>query len=215
MKKTLTLLTLTLALGLASASAESLKVGTVDMQKVFKEYYKTKTAETRIGTIRESAKKEFDEKVDHLNKGAAEVKKMAEDAERPELSKESKESKVRARDEKIAELRAEEKDLNDFKTTRERDIQKTMSSMLGDIVKEINAVIADKVAADNYHVVLDKSGPSTNGVPVVLFARPEFDFTDAVIAVLNKNRSKEEAAAPAVPSTTPEKTVPAATPKKK
>ena len=43
--------------------------------------------------------------------------------------------------------------------------------MRGGIVEEINKVVADKVKAEDYDVVFDKSGPSLNGVPIVLYAK--------------------------------------------
>jgi outer membrane protein len=74
--------------------------------------------------------------------------------------------------------------------------------MRGGIVEEINKVVGDKVKAENFQVVFDKSGPSLNGVPVVLFAKDEFDFTPEVITALNKNKGKDEPAAAASPKET-------------
>jgi hypothetical protein len=50
------------------------------------------------------------------------------------------------------------------------------------------------VKSENYHIVLDKSGPSLNGVPLVLFAKDEYDFTSDVLAALNKSKGKEDSA---------------------
>jgi outer membrane protein len=81
--------------------------------------------------------------------------------------------------------------------------------MRAGIVDDINKVVADRVKAENYDFVFDKSGPSLNGVPIVLFARDNYDFTDAVITALNKNRGT----AAVEPATAPATAVPA-TPKK-
>ena len=65
------------------------------------------------------------------------------------------------------------------------------------IVKEISDVVMDKVKANNFDVVFDKSGMSLNGVPIIMFPR-EFDFTSDVVAVLNKpGRVTEPVASPA------------------
>jgi outer membrane protein len=77
-------------------------------------------------------------------------------------------------------------------------------------VEEINKVVGDRVKADGFDVVFDKSGPSLNGVPVVLFAKESFDFTDDVVTTLNKNKGTEAAAPAAAPAEKP-----AATPAKK
>jgi DNA polymerase II small subunit/DNA polymerase delta subunit B len=54
------------------------------------------------------------------------------------------------------------------------------------IVKEITEVVMEKVKANNLDLVFDKSGMSINGVPVLLFSHDNIDFTNDVVAVLNK-----------------------------
>jgi outer membrane protein len=192
--------------GAHNASAQGvLKVGTVDMKKVFESYYKTKDAETRINEARNSAKKELDDRMDVYNKGVAEVKKLNEEIDKPELSKENKEQRSKSRDEKVAELKTMEREINEFRQTREKQLQEQSVRMRGGIVDDINKVVSDKVKAENFQIVFDKSGPSLNGVPVVLFAKDEYDFTPDVISALNKNKPKEELA-PKADATAPKET---------
>ena len=54
------------------------------------------------------------------------------------------------------------------------------------IVKEITDVVIEKVKTKSLDFVLDKSGVSINGVPVVLYAPENVDFTNEIIEVLNK-----------------------------
>ncbi len=201
MKRILTLALLTAALGfgaVSSASAQAVKIGTVDMKKVFENYYKTKDAEARINEARTQAKKELEERMDTYKKSTEEVQKLNDEIQRPELSKESKEAKSKQRDEKIAELKTMEREVREFQATREKQLQEQSVRMRGGIVEEINKVVADRVKAQNYDLVFDKSGPSLNGVPILLHAKEAYDFTDDVISTLNKNRGRETpAAAPA------------------
>lgn len=213
----LPLVLVSLAFGSASASAQAFKIGTVDMKKVFESYYKTKDAETRINEARNAAKKELDDRMDVYNKGVNEVKKLNEEIESPALGKEAKEQKSKVRDEKVGELKTMEREITEFRTTREKQLQEQSVRMRGGIVDEINKVVEARVKAENYDVVLDRSGPSLNGVPVVLYARDSFDFTNEVVTVLNKNKGKEtsEAAAPAKAEPTAAAPAPAATKPKK
>jgi outer membrane protein len=191
---TLPLLLAALTFGAASASAQSLKVGTVDMKKVFESYYKTKDAEARINEARNAAKKELDDRMDVYNKGVAEVQKLNQEIEKPELSKDAKEQRSKGRDEKIGELKNMEKEINEFRVTREKQLQEQSVRMRGGIVDEITKVINDRVKAEGYQVVFDKSGPSLNGVPIVLYARDEYEFTNEVVTTLNKNKGSAPAA---------------------
>ena len=201
-----------LAFGTISASAQAIKIGTVDMKKVFENYFKTKDAEARINEARNAAKKEMDDRMDVYNKGVNEVKKMNEEIESPALGKEAKETKSKARDEKVAELNAMQREINEFRQTREKQLQEQSVRMRGGIVDEINKIVEAKVKSDNFDVVFDKSGPSLNGVPVVLYARDSFDFTDEVVKQLNKNRGKEEAAPAKADPAKADPAKPAATP---
>src|SRR6266513_1622009 len=77
-----------------------------------------------------------------------------------------------------------EREINDFRQTRERQLQEQLMRMREGIVKEISDVV--KVKANNLDLVFDKSGMSINGVPVLMYAHENVDFTNDVIAVLNK-----------------------------
>ena len=82
-------------------------------------------------------------------------------------------------------------------------------------VEEITKLVNDKVKADSYDLVFDKSGMSLNGVSVVMFAKDAYDFTDTIITTLNKNKGKEEPAAAAPAGAAPAAATPKADPKKK
>ncbi len=195
MKKTLILLAVTLGLGTAfDASAQQLKIGTVDMKKVFENYYKTKDAEQRINEERNVAKKELEDRMDSYKKLTDEVKKLNEELSKTELSKETKDSKSKQRDEKITDLKAMEREIQEFQTTRQKQLEEQSIRMRGGIVDEIQKVVKDRVKSEQFDIVLDKSGPSLNGVPVILYSRDSYEFTDEVITALNKNRSKEDTA---------------------
>ena len=196
MKKYVILTLLAAVLGSASASAQNIKVGTVDMKKIFESYYKTKEAEAKINEARNNAKKELEDRMDVAKKTLDEVKKLDEEISKPELSKDAKEQKAKSRSEKAAELQNMDREIREFQQSREKQLQEQSVRMRAGIVDDINKVVAERVKAENFDLVVDKSGPSLNGVPIVLFARESFEFTDAVVTALNKNRGKEAPATP-------------------
>ena len=207
MKKYLALpaLLLSLAFGTATASAQALKVGTVDMKRVFESYYKTKDAEAKINEARNAAKKELEDRMDIAKKSLEEVKKLDEAISKPELSKDAKEQKAKQRSEKAAELQNMDREIREFQQSREKQLQEQSVRMRAGIVDDINKIVDAKVKAENFELVFDKSGPSLNGVPIVLYSRDNFDFTDAVITALNKTKGAAEApaAVPAAPTAAP------------
>src|SRR6478672_10604731 len=171
----------------AGAFAQGMKIGTIDMNRAFKEYNKTKDAEKKINDAKESAKKEYDDRADTYKKALDEINKLNQQLEAPALSADAKTQKAKERDEKIASIKNLEREINDFRQTRERQLQEQALRMREGIVKEITDIVMERVKSNSMDLVFDKSGMSLNGVPLLLFSRPDFDFTNDVVTQLNKS----------------------------
>ena len=190
MKRTLVTLTVGAAMCAVAASpamAQNLKVGIVDMNKVFTSYYKTKDAEARLNEARASAKTDLDGRLETFKSKMEEINKLEADAKKPELSKDKQEAAIKQRDEKINEVRTLDREIVDYRQQKERQLQEQFMRMRGDIVQDIMKVVDAQVKAEGYELVFDKSGQGISQVPVVLFSRPDMDFSDKVIADLNKS----------------------------
>src|SRR5213596_1191607 len=186
MKKLLSLCVASALLLPAAAFAQSLKIGTVDMQRAFKEYNKTKDAEAKINDAKNAAKKEYDDRADAYKKSLDEINKLNQQLESPALAQDKKTQISKDRDEKIANIKNMEREINEFRQTRERQLQEQALRMREGIVKEITDIVMDKVKASHLDVVFDKSGMSLNGVPLLMYSRDNVEFTNDVITVLNK-----------------------------
>jgi outer membrane protein len=184
----------------AGAFAQGMKVGTIDMNRAFKEYNKTKDAEKKINEAKDAAKKEYDDRADSYKKALDEINKLNQQLEAPALSAEAKTQKAKERDEKIASIKNMEREIDDFRQTREKQLQEQAVRMRDGIVKEITDIVTAKVKTDNMDLVLDTSGVSLNGVPTILFARPDMDFTNEIVAQLNKPSNNPAPKAPASPA---------------
>jgi outer membrane protein len=186
-----------LALPTVGFTQGTLKVGTVDMNRAFKEYNKTKDAEAKINEAKNAAKKEYDERADAYKKALDEVNKLNQQLDAPALSADAKTQKAKERDEKISNIKSMEREINEFRQTRERQLQEQALRMREGIVKEITDVVMDKVKASNLDMVFDRSGMSLNGVPLLMYSRENVDFTGDIITVLNKpGRTTETSASP-------------------
>src|SRR5438094_1213185 len=187
MKKLLsTILALMLALPFAAFAQGTLKVGTVDMQRAFKEYSKTKDAEAKINDAKNAAKKEYDDRAESYKKALDEINTLNKQLDAPALSADAKAQKAKERDDKIANIKNMEREINEFRQTRERQLQEQAMRMREGIVKEITDIVMEKVKANNMDLVFDKSGVSLNGVPVLMYSHGDVDFTNDIITVLNK-----------------------------
>jgi outer membrane protein len=204
MKKSLsTILALALAFPIAALAQGTLKIGTVDMQRAFKEYNKTKEAEVKINDAKNAAKKEYDDRAEAYKKALDDINNLNKQLESPALSADKKTQTAKERDDKIANIKNMEREINDFRQTRERQLQEQLMRVREGIVKEITDVVMEKVKAGNLDLVLDKSGVSINGVPFLLYSHDNIDFTNDIIAVLNKPGRAASSSAKANPSATP------------
>ncbi|MEY2543100.1 MAG: outer membrane protein [Verrucomicrobiota bacterium] len=181
----LTLVSL-LVLPIALRAQGTLKIGTVDMNRTFREYNKTKDAEAKINDAKNQAKKEYDERADSYKKALDDINNLNKQLEAPALSADAKAAKAKERDDKISNIKNMEREITEFRQTRERQLQEQALRMREGIVKEISEVVTEKVKSGNLDLVFDKSGNSLNGVPVVMYSRDSVDFTNDVITVLNK-----------------------------
>jgi outer membrane protein len=193
MKKLLPFLSLAVLvtfLGASPAAAQT-KIGIVDMNKVFTSYYKTKDAEARLNDARAQAKTDLDGRLETLKSNMEEINRLEADTKKPELTADKREAAIRKRDEKINEVRNLDREIGEFRQTRERQLQEQFMRMRGDIVQDIMKVVESRVKSDGFDLVLDSSGLGISQVKIVLFSAPSMDFSDNIITELNKNAPRK------------------------
>ena len=187
MKNSLSIIfALTLVSPIAAFAQGTLKIGTIDMQRAFKEYNKTKEAEAKINDAKNAAKKEYDDRAEAYKKALDDINGLNKQLESTALSADKKTQIAKDRDDKIANIKNMEREISDFRQTRERQLQEQLMRVREGIVKEITDVVIEKVKTKNLDFVLDKSGMSINGVPVVMYAPDNVDFTSEIVDTLNK-----------------------------
>jgi serine/threonine protein kinase len=106
----------------------------VDMQRIFKEYNKTKDAEAKVNDAKTAAKKEFDDRTDVYKNRLDEINRLSAQLDVPALTAEAKKAKATERDEKIAAIKELEREINTFRTTREKQLQEQAVQMRTGIV---------------------------------------------------------------------------------
>jgi outer membrane protein len=176
----------------ASQAQAETKIATINMEKVFTAYYKTQDSEGKLKDAQTAYKDELDQRMDAYRKNLDSINKLNEDLKNAELSGSAKDEKAGERDAKISESRALEKEITEFRQTREKEIQEQMKRMRDALVEEIMKVVNKQVKAADYDLVFDRSGFSSNNlVPVLLYSRDNYDFSDSVISKLNAGKSEK------------------------
>ena len=168
------------------------KIAVVDLEKVFREYYKSKIAEDMIrrqaGIYRNYLERLANElktaqaqaanaRADVLNIGLSE-------AERAKAEKTAAQA-IRTVSEKRAEIEL-------YRSGREKDMQKLEADKRKEIMADINAELKKRAAAGGYTYVFDSSGKTTNNQGAILIYPESHDITSEVITNLNRRASSKK-----------------------
>ena len=179
---------------LASASAQDLKVGVIDMTKVFQEYYKTKSSEKEINDGKALAKRQIDERNDRYKKLVEEYQALAKEIKDPSMSEEIRKAKQDEAKEVSAEIRSLEREKSEFAQKRQRQLLEQVERMRKGLLEEIREEVQDMAKEQNYDLVFDKAGLGTRGIPFLLHSKDAVDFSDDVIARLNADAPADSGA---------------------
>jgi len=163
-----------------------IKFGTVDMNRVFSEYYKTKDAQAKYADAEKAANDDLNSRVDVLKKSMQAISQLNSDLQKSGLAADTKDAMTKDRETKVAAARALDREITDFRSTKQKTLQDQFLRMRKDIVDDIMKTVNELVKAKGYDIVFDKSGLSAGAVPVVLFSRDDLDFSQDVITSLNK-----------------------------
>ncbi len=177
-----------------STAMAQTKVATIDLRKVFDNYWKRKQADAAIKEEAAEMEKENASMMTDLNKAKEEYKSMLESANDQAVSAEERDKRKKACDDKLKQLRDREETILQYQKTAKTKIGERLDRTRENILKEIRSVIDAKAEAAGYGIVLDTAAQSVNNTPIVLFAKSkDHDLTDPVLDQLNAAAPPEPA----------------------
>lgn len=169
--KRLVVLCALLALAAGAARADEFKLATVDLQRALNECDSGKKA-------KEDFKTQVDKLQADLNKQKTEIEKIKDDVEKKGMVLKDEERKNIERD--------YQKRLRDFQRTykdSQAELQQRDNELTSEILRQLQEVIADYGAKQNYTLVLEASNTGA-----VLYNSRAIDITDQVIQEYNSKR---------------------------
>ena len=167
------------------AHARDFKIGVVDMSRLFKDYYRTAQAKTRIETMRKDMQKEKDALEEDFKRLTEEYNKTREEADSVALSEEVRQQKRKLSEEKLKDLQLQKNKYEDFIRKGSNLMQERQAGEREKILKEITDEIQQVAREENYDFVFDRSGQNLSGLPSLLFGKEEFDITETLMKRLN------------------------------
>ena len=181
LKKLVLLLALVCSLGVFAQQ----RTAVVDMDKLFREYYKTKIVEANLRRQADIYKEyalKLQEEIKRLRQEFTELRDASLNMILTEAARESK--RLAARD-KYALLTAKESELQNYNREKQALLRDDQEKQREKILTDIQAVVRNQATLGGYHLVLDKKALSLSGLPVVVYSTPAADITEAVLKELN------------------------------
>jgi outer membrane protein len=177
-----------LALGAFETVAHAqFKVATVDLSRVFTNYWKFKEADVSLQSLKTDLSKGFDELKKTHQKSSDEYSGLLAEANNQVLSSEERDKKKKAAEEKLRELGELRRSIEQYDKQALTRWGEQRNRVRENLLAEIYAVVRSKGKAGNYSLVLDNAGKTADQTPIVLFSTAE-DITDSVLAQLNAAR---------------------------
>jgi outer membrane protein len=189
MKLTLrSLIALSLAFGGVSAAQESarLKIATVDMAVLFKEFGPTKEAQTKFEEEKGGVEKQAMERKTRLDETKKELDNLQKQLSDPSVADAKKQALFTERQTKQQQGEALQREAEEFLQRKQRALQEQLQLRIKDILEKIRTKVQNYAEAEGYDYVLDKTGASTSQVPVLLYTKDATDITDALLKTLNE-----------------------------
>ncbi len=172
---------------MAAAQDGKLSVATVDMQELFKQYYKTNEAQKQINIEKARIQKDNNERLAKLRELQESIDKLKKQLEDPALNDSKKQSVYKDFQSQNQEGIALDRERREFLERRNRALQETMLQRMKGILEEIRKLVEEKAKTENYDYVFDKSGLSTTQIPFLLYSKDATDITASLLKNLNKD----------------------------
>ena len=162
-----------------SASAQS-KIASVDMKKIFNNYYKTKLAQAVIDKEKTDLSKDIKDMSEALTKARADYKQTLDQANDQAISADERDKRKLAAAEKAKDVNSKQVAIEQYSRQAEAQLSDKSQRMISNLVTEIQKAAADKAKAGGYALVVNSANSEA-----YVYVSTETDITEAVLAQLN------------------------------
>ena len=185
------LLVVLLGCWIVAVTAED-RIGVVDLEKIFREYHKSRSVESFINQRAEAVRAYLTQLQKQLNELRASARKLGTDAVNPALSENEKLIAQKNADEALRKVRAKEAEIQLYVNEVSRERKELESKKRAEIMADIHAEIKRRAAVRGFNFIIDKSGRTLNDQPALLLFPAGRDISDEVIRELNRTAPKNK-----------------------
>ncbi|MDP4719603.1 MAG: OmpH family outer membrane protein [Akkermansiaceae bacterium] len=175
----------------AIAQDAKLKIATVDMQELFKQYYRTAEAQKQINVERARIQKDNNERLARIRELETNLGNLKKQIEDPAINDSKKQELFKDWQMQQQEGIALDRERREFLQRRNQALNEKMVQRMKGILEEIRKLVEEQAKTDDYDYVFDKSGLSTSQVPILLYTKDATDVTAGLLKDLNKDAPAE------------------------
>jgi outer membrane protein len=169
------------------------KIGTVDLRKVFDNYWKKKQAEAQLKERQADVQKELKTMLQDLERGKEEYQSMLKGLDDSAVSTDEKDKRKSAAEKKLKDLQELQATGVQYQKQAESTLLEQTDRMRSNILADIRNIVNAKAKANGYSMVLDTAAETINKTPVFLFVTTENDLTETVLLQLNASAPTDSA----------------------
>jgi len=152
-----TILTFLLLAVLSVPALAQTKIATVDMDKLFKGYWKTKQAEVLLNQRVADLQKEIRDMADDLGKAQTNYDGLLDQANDQALSAEERGKRRQAAADKLKEINNSKIAIDQFNRQAQAQVADQRQRMTANLISEIQKAVGDKAKAGGYTLVVNSS----------------------------------------------------------
>jgi outer membrane protein len=175
---------LLLAFSGAPALAQ-VKIATVDVNKLFKNYYKTKLANAALQERQDDLQKDYTSMATDLKKHSDQYEQVLESADDSAVSDDERARRKQSAADQLKQLQDSRAAIEQFQRQAQLTLRDQDQRMRDNIMVDIKKAVADKAKAAGDTMVVDSGALTMAGTPTVIYTTGDNDLTDAVLKQLN------------------------------
>jgi len=165
-------------------------VATVDLQKVFNDYWKKKAAEKAINAQAADLEQEARAMLESLRKAKEEAQALLSSANDQAAAPEEREKRKQAAEQKLKQVRETEENLVAYERQARATLDEQRQRVRVKILKDVTDVVCVKAKAGGFSLVLNSgsqadAGADFSSLPAILYTNHKHDLSDAVLTELN------------------------------
>ncbi len=178
-----TLLAAALTLLCPTPAGAQARIATVDLRKVFDDYWKKKQADNIIKERIDELEKGRKALYDRYEKMGGEYREAMDAANSQAVGADEREKRKKTAEGKLRDLKELEAQISQYNDTARAQMDEQQRRIRDNLLDEIRKAVDVRAKASNFTLVLDSD--KLNKTPVVVFTNGESDLTDAVVKDLN------------------------------